>query len=149
MKICSKCGNEKSDSDFYRNVTTISGLSGFCKSCLDASNKIYKQTDKGKEGTRIRSKRHAQKNRDKHLANEEPNVLLGESQMLVKIPDDVLDSLKGKYLYVDSRVVDALESYLDKVHDMSLDVGELDEVIHTYLSHMMHLADMELPELSG
>ena len=149
MKICSKCGNEKSNSDFYRNTATKDGLSGYCKSCLDASNKIYKKTEKGKEGARLRTKRHVEKNRARHLANEEPNVLLGESQMLVKIPDDVLDSLKGKYLYVDSRVVDALESYLDKVHDMSLDVGELDEVIHTYLSHMMHLADMELPELSG
>ena len=144
MKICSKCGNEKSDSDFYRNVTTISGLSGFCKSCLDASNKIYKQTDKGKEGTRIRSKRHAQKNRDKHLANEEPNeprILSGD---LVKMPDEFLDSLKGKYIYVDPRILDELESYLDKVYDMSLDVGELDEVIETYFIHMMHLAESEL-----
>ena len=143
MKICSNCGNEKSDSDFYRNVTTISGLSGFCKSCLDDSNKIYKQSDKGKEGTRLRSKRHAQKNRDKHLANEEPNVILGD-QILVKIPDDVLDSLKGKYLYVDPRILNELESYLDKVYDMSFDVGELDEIIQTYLSHMIHLAESEL-----
>ena len=143
MKICSKCKKEKPVSEFYRNLTTKSGLANQCKTCLDDANKVFRRTDKGKESVARSQRKHANKNRARHLANDKPNVILGD-QILVKMPDEFLDSLKGKYIYVDPRILDELESYLDKVYDMSLDVGELDEVIETYFIHMMHLAESEL-----
>lgn len=61
----------------------------------------------------------------------------------VILPDEFLDSLKGKPILVSPMIIEKLESYLDHVHDMSMDVGDLHEHVMTYVSHMVHLAEEE------
>ncbi len=41
MKQCTKCGEYKSDSDFYRRNQTKDGLQFWCKNCCNLSNSRY------------------------------------------------------------------------------------------------------------
>jgi len=41
MKVCNKCGEEKSLDEFYKSSKTKSGYRSPCKSCINATNKAY------------------------------------------------------------------------------------------------------------
>ena len=56
MKKCSRCKQEKLDSDFCKDRRTGSGLQGWCKTC----HVEYQQSPAGKESQRKRDKKHSQ-----------------------------------------------------------------------------------------
>ena len=47
-KRCPQCKQNKSLSDFHKSRREKDGHCSWCKSCMKASNKTYRQTDKGK-----------------------------------------------------------------------------------------------------
>lgn len=48
MKRCPECKIEKSSSEFHRNKFTKSGLSAYCKSCMNIHVAAYRASPKGK-----------------------------------------------------------------------------------------------------
>lgn len=76
-KRCSKCKENKSLSDFYKNYTAKDGYRSDCKACRKkysqtekhkASQKRYRQTEKGKFTQRIGQIRH--RRTEKYKANQ-------------------------------------------------------------------------------
>ena len=55
-KTCTKCGETKPVSEFYKHKRAKDGLASHCKVCHNASVKAYRQTDKGKS---VRTKAQA------------------------------------------------------------------------------------------
>jgi len=49
MKSCSKCRETKPFLEFFKNRHAKDGYCSWCKSCMLASNKTYRQTEKGKK----------------------------------------------------------------------------------------------------
>ena len=52
MKVCTKCGLEKPETDFHRCTRAKDGLANWCKVCVKAYHKHYAQTPHGKEKIR-------------------------------------------------------------------------------------------------
>ena len=46
-KVCSKCGEEKSISEFHKDKSTKDGLKSYCKSCAKEYKKAYRHTKEG------------------------------------------------------------------------------------------------------
>jgi 5-methylcytosine-specific restriction endonuclease McrA len=63
VKKCSKCGKEKSHSDFYKNKSTSDGFHGQCKLCMSANKKLWLK--KYPEKNRAQSKKWASENAEK------------------------------------------------------------------------------------
>jgi len=61
---CGKCLEVKSSDEFHNNASRHNGKAYACKSCDNERKKEYAKTEKGKEGSRRRSKRHREKNPD-------------------------------------------------------------------------------------
>jgi len=49
MKICTKCGEEKSLTEFNKNRTQKSGITRWCRSCISIYNRAYSKRDYVKE----------------------------------------------------------------------------------------------------
>ena len=64
-KQCSKCGEIKDTSEFYKDKTRKDGLRNLCKNCM--SNNCKKNYDKKKDEYSKRSKEYYEKNREKAL----------------------------------------------------------------------------------
>ncbi|PIS29430.1 MAG: hypothetical protein COT43_03910 [Candidatus Marinimicrobia bacterium CG08_land_8_20_14_0_20_45_22] len=47
-KKCTKCGSEKPLTEFYKNKRSKDKTTSYCKACLDAYQKTYRQSEKGK-----------------------------------------------------------------------------------------------------
>jgi hypothetical protein len=54
MKVCSRCGEEKSDSDFYRKASSEDGLRGQCKKCESAVRGLKTLRDGATPAQRVR-----------------------------------------------------------------------------------------------
>jgi len=66
IKTCSKCGIEKSTTDFYKSKTTKDKLNAWCKSCVkDNTHKNYKLN-----GDRIKQQKKDYYNKNKEICNE-------------------------------------------------------------------------------
>lgn len=52
MKICNKCGLEKTHADFYKHKITSDGLRGSCKACIKLHNKNYHKENKERNNQR-------------------------------------------------------------------------------------------------
>ena len=54
MKVCKKCGENKSDDEFYKEARTSSGLTARCKECMktDASQSYWKNPERAKKRIR-------------------------------------------------------------------------------------------------
>ncbi|MEN6554085.1 MAG: HEAT repeat domain-containing protein [Methanobacterium sp.] len=48
-KICQKCGESKSLTDFYKNIRSKDGLSSYCKECMREYSKDHKKSSKSKK----------------------------------------------------------------------------------------------------
>lgn len=68
MKRCPKCGDKKSETEFWKSSRTRDGLYGWCKDCTRENQRKYHKTDKYKQDSRLRSTRFAKVNRDKTRA---------------------------------------------------------------------------------
>ena len=49
MKVCSKCGIEKDEGEFYKRRDGKQQYRSQCKQCARENNRVYHATDKGKE----------------------------------------------------------------------------------------------------
>ena len=54
MKKCKKCGIDKNESDFYKNIETKDGLEPQCKECRKKHSKKYYEENKDKRNNSIR-----------------------------------------------------------------------------------------------
>lgn len=61
-KKCSKCGEEKSVTEFYKAKHKVSGLNSSCKCCCNISHKIY--CEKNKKKLYLLHKKWVEKNRE-------------------------------------------------------------------------------------
>ena len=64
MKECKRCKENKSIDKYYKNKSTIDGLSFYCKSCTNIRHKVYLQTKKGKIASNKNSRKWRKENRD-------------------------------------------------------------------------------------
>ena len=51
IKVCSKCKTEKDKKYFYKNKSTLDGLTYYCKSCRNQATKKYIQNNREKSIT--------------------------------------------------------------------------------------------------
>lgn len=63
MMRCSKCGEEKSLSEFHKEKQGAGGLRSQCKKCRSDYSKKYRLTDKGKQARDRASKKYRQRHR--------------------------------------------------------------------------------------
>ena len=57
MKKCPKCKMEKSESDFWKEISRKDGLHGLCKSCCKENNQKWRKTKSGIESAKKRQAR--------------------------------------------------------------------------------------------
>lgn len=62
-KICSKCGEEKSVEEFYKNKASRYGYATYCKKCAINYTKEYQ--NKKRDALAIKGKQYREKNREK------------------------------------------------------------------------------------
>lgn len=63
MKHCPKCNSTKDDADFYREVKRPDGLSGWCKRCFSAHNKVMYLKNPGRTTDVVKPRKVAIKQR--------------------------------------------------------------------------------------
>lgn len=68
MRVCKKCGESKSPSEFYKHVEGKDGLRPECKSCTLAHQQQYRQANA--EAHRARSRKYREENRKKCAARD-------------------------------------------------------------------------------
>lgn len=67
-KRCPHCGENKSVSEFYKNVSRKDGLAGYCKDCQKELMKVkYRETHAPKR--RLTDAEHYAKHKEQHLKN--------------------------------------------------------------------------------
>lgn len=100
FKTCSKCGLEKSTTDFYKHQTTKDKLSSWCKNCFRelARNNGKNYYEKNKENILLKQKNYAQENRDKRRQYEREyrknNKQKRSERHKLKVQNDKLYKLK-------------------------------------------------------
>jgi hypothetical protein len=70
MKKCSRCGIEKSESEFYKNKGKKDDLRSECKLCYSIIRKEYEQTERAKEKHRECSRRYFKRHPERHNASQ-------------------------------------------------------------------------------
>lgn len=68
MRVCPKCGQEKSEMEFYKDTKNKDGLRSHCKDCMNASNKRYVQDNR--EVSRAVHRRYAEMHRERDRASK-------------------------------------------------------------------------------
>lgn len=63
-KVCSRCGEEKPVSEFYRNLSCKDFLTGQCKPCKLETNRLWRSNNRGR--VLASKKNYAAHNREKH-----------------------------------------------------------------------------------
>ena len=64
MKQCSKCKEEKCESEFYKRKAAKDGLTPHCKACQKVCDQ--KRYEANRESIREKQRRHYQENREWH-----------------------------------------------------------------------------------
>ena len=95
MKICTKCKQEKDESEFYKDSSRKSGLDSHCKSCDSAQNKIYRHDKKeyleqkhleriniDPEKTRLKYREYYYYKKAKYKATETPEEIASRAARL-------------------------------------------------------------------
>lgn len=77
MKLCTGCGAEKAESDFWKATGRKDGLQVYCKACMKASNAVWaeKHPEKMREYVNACAGRNREKRRESAAANYHANVM--------------------------------------------------------------------------
>lgn len=74
FKVCSKCGENKHFTEFFKQSGAVSGLTSACKVCTRKTQKKYAQSKHGKKVHARANKKYNAANKDKHRARHFKNT---------------------------------------------------------------------------
>jgi hypothetical protein len=133
MKRCSKCGETKPLSEFFRNKSRKDGFQNWCKTCVKKADKAYKQTEAGKASNR----RHRWKQQGIQLTTEQHQAMLEAQDHSCAICGASEESL-AKALHVDHcHDTGAVRGLL--CHNCNTGMGKLGDNISTLEKAILYL----------
>ena len=125
-KVCSKCGLEKSLSEFYKDNQKKDGLTSICKICTNNRVKIYKEENS--EKVKESKQKHYLKNKDKYSnlnqkwKKENPEYMSNYSKLYyVKNREILIECSRNYYETNKDNVLEKSKEYVKNNFDKTSD----------------------------